>query len=372
MLTTLKCPNCQTEIPIDQALAAEISKGQEKALEEVRKQTAAEAQKGFEARLTATLHAKDEELRTILKRNQELQEEMTAYIKKAAALEQKGREQELELAKKLAEGQEKIRAEAQKQITAETQLKVAEKDKKIADMEKMVEELKRTAQQGSQQTQGEVLELELEERLKKEFPNDVIREVPKGIRGADVIQEVHDKYGKACGLILWESKNAKWSNTWVQKLKDDQRAVKADMAILMSVDLPKELTPFKPHQGILITNRESAIPLAAELRIRLYELSVLKQANTGKGEKMEDLYAYVTSNDFRQRVEAIIEAFSAMNEDIEREKRWFTLKWARQEKYIRKVLDQTHALYGDLEGITGESLPELKTLQLPEGGKDSL
>lgn len=333
MINTVKCPKCGEEVEISKAI--------------------------FDEQLTAAKKDFEEQSQ---KRIKELSFEMASLIKQNQNLKRLEEERELETAKKIAAAEDKVRQEASKKATEEAGLKILEKDKKIADMEKMIEELKRTAQQGSQQTQGEVLELELEQLLKAEFPNDVIKEVPKGIRGADIIQEVYDKSGRFCGKILWESKNAKWSQTWIQKLKDDQRAVAGDIAVLLTVDLPKEFKPFKFQSGIWITNRDSMLSLAFAIRKNLYEVYVTKMANEDKGEKMAVLYQYVNSPEFRQKIEAMVETFSAMFEEIEREKRWFSTKWARQEKIVRKALDSTHQLYGNVQGITG-TLPEMKSLE---------
>lgn len=340
------------EVEISKAIAQEQLKA-------IKLEVAVEAQK------KAAVEVDEEK-----KRNRELAEQVTQLLKQMRELKRHDEERELEMAKKMAEEEGEIRNEAKKKAIEETDLKMAEKDKKITDMEKMIEELKKTAQQGSQQTQGEVLELQLEQLLRREFPNDTVAEVPKGIRGADVIQEVRDRTGRSCGTVLWESKNAKWTSLWIAKLKDDQRAVKADVAILLSVDLPKEMLPFSYQNGVWVTNRDSLVPLAGLLRITLHDIFVTKQGNVDKKEKMEFLYSYFTGIEFKQKVEAIVEAFSALHEDIEREKRWFSVKWARQEKYTRKALDQALGMYGDVQGITGQSLPEIKSLEEPQIGRD--
>ncbi len=340
MINTVKCPKCGEEVEISKAIFDEQ-------LAMAKKEAGEESQK----------------------RIRQLSAEMAELIKANQNLKRLEEERELETAKKIAAVEDKVRQDALKKTAEETSLKLSEKDKKIADMEKMIENLKRTAQQGSQQTQGEVLELQLEQLLKTEFPNDIIKEVPKGIRGADIIQEVYDKSGRFCGTILWESKNARWSPGWIQKLKDDLRAVKGDIAVLLSVDLPKEFAPFKFQAGIWVTNRDSMLSLAFAIRKNLYEVFVTKMSNVDKGEKMVVLYEYVNSQEFRQKIEAMAEAFSTMHEEIEREKRWFAVRWARQEKIVRKALDSTYQLYGNIQGITG-TLPELKLLEVADEGDD--
>jgi len=282
MISTIKCPQCGAEVEISKAIA-----------------------------LAAGAEVEEEK-----KRNKELAEQVTELLKQMRELKRHDQERELEMAKKVAAEEDKIREETKKKTTEEIDLKMAEKDKKISDMEKMLEEMKKTAQQGSQQAQGEVLELAIEQLLRREFTNDMISEVPKGIRGADIIQEVRDKTGRACGTILWESKNAKWSAGWIGKLKDDQRAVKADIAILLSVDLPKEMTPFSYQSGVWVTNRESLLGLASAIRIGLYQVYTARQATVGKNEKMEYLYSYLTGVEFKQRIEGIVEAFGTLQEKM--------------------------------------------------------
>lgn len=278
-------------------------------------------------------------------------------------LREKDASREVEMKKRLLEDREKIKAEERQRLEDEHKLKDLENFKKLQDVLKANEELKRKLEQGSQQTQGESLELTLEEELRKEFPQDTISEVKKGVRGADLIQEVVDKLGRSCGKIIWESKNAKWSDTWLPKLKEDQRQAKADLSVLVSVDLPEEIKTYNFKNGVWICGHKFFIPLAIALRFNLVNIYFEKQNAVNVDEKMKVLYEYLTGNEFKLRVEGIVEAFGTLQEDIEREKRWFAGKWARQEKEIRKVIDHTHGMYGDLQGVTGRSLPEIKSLE---------
>lgn len=337
MIQTIKCPKCGEEVEISKAI--------------------------FEEQLMVAKKEVEEESN---RRVKELSREMADLIKANQNLKRLEEERELETAKKIATAEDKVREEASKKATEEAGLKLSEKDKKISDMEKMIEELKRTAQQGSQQTQGEVLELELEQTLKNEFPNDIVTEVAKGIHGADIIQEVLDKQSRSCGIMIWESKNAKWNANWIAKLKDDQRGAKADIAVLLTIDLPKEYQPFKFAQGVWVTDKNSFLALAMALRIQLYQVYVTKQADIGKDEKKEFLYQYVMGKGFQQRVEAIKDTYLKYRESIEVEKRWFTKKWADQEQSIRKLIDQMQGIEGDLLGITGGSLGEIKSLESPK------
>ena len=222
-------------------------------------------------------------------------------------------------------------------------------------------------QQGSQQSQGETLELELETKLRSEFPTDTVTEVKKGQRGADVIQTVIDKLGRSCGSIIWESKNAQWTDGWIAKLKEDQRQSKSDIAVLVSVNLPTGVETFSYKDGVWIASWKHFLPLALALRFNLVSIHHERQSAEGKDEKMKVLYNYLTGNEFKHRVEGIVEAFGNLQTELEREKRWFSVKWAKQEKEIRKVMDHTHGMYGDLQGVIGKSLPDINTLELEEG-----
>jgi len=293
-------------------------------------------------------------------------DELTEKERLLRELKRRDEERGLEMEKKLSEAEDKIRQEAMKKAADDHRLKDLEKDKKISDMKVQMEEMQRKLQQGSQQTQGEVLELELEQMLRREFPNDKISEVAKGVRGADVVQEVFEKTGKRTGVILWESKNAKWSEGWIDKLREDMRRLTANEAVLVSVELPQEIGTFGFYKGVWVTGRVSMVGLAWALRKNFWEVFKQNRQNVGKKEKAEEVYEYVNSLEFGHRVESIVEAFNNLNEDLEKEKRWFGLKWARQEKEIRKIMDSTAGMYGELQGVTGRALPEIKALESGE------
>lgn len=377
MIQTIKCKNCGAEIEVSEALTHQIEEQVLSALKakhsreliEVRKKAEEEAGKEallkFESQAVRLRKEKEEETQ----RNKKLSLQLDELLDETRRLRTKDQEREIEMKKKLMDEEEKIRREVKKLADEEHQLKDMEKDKKLTDALKQVDELKTRMQQGSQQTQGETLELELESKLKSEFPSDTIKEVKKGQRGADVFQEVVDKLGRNCGLILWESKNAQWSDGWITKLKEDQRQAKADLAVLVSVNLPEGIESFSYKNGVWIAGWKYYIPLATALRYNLVSLHHEKQISGGRDEKMKILYRYLTGTEFRHRVEGIVEAFSTLQDEMEREKRWFGVKWARQEKEIRKIIDHTHGMYGDLQGVIGKSLPEIKTLELPENSE---
>ena len=243
---------------------------------------------------------------TLRKEKQELKNEKDAF--------------ELEKTRQLDEERQNIEENASKKATEAQQSKIDQLSKQLLDANKVKDELARKLEQGSQQTQGEVLELELEEIITRAFPHDDVVPVPKGVSGADVIQKIHDKNGLECGQIIWESKKTKaWSEGWVQKLKDDQRAVKADLAVIVSSVLPKDINGFGLHNGVWVSNINLSIALATSLRVNLIALSHEKMMSVGKNEKMEVLYSYLTGVEFKQRVEAIIEAITGMDEGLRKE-----------------------------------------------------
>jgi hypothetical protein len=244
-------------------------------------------------------------------------------------------------------------------------LKVMEKEQTIASMQKQIEDLKRRAEQGSQQLQGEVQELELEALLRGKFPRDTIEPVPKGEHGGDVLQRVIGPAGQDCGTILWESKRTKnWSDVWLAKLREDQRTAKAEIAVIVSQVLPKGVETFELIDGVWVTHPKAVLPVAVTLRHTLVEVASARQATEGQQTKTEMVYQYLTGPRFRQRVQAIVEAFSSMQEDLDREKKAITKQWAKREEQIERVMGATVGMYGDLQGIAGKSLQEIEGLEL--------
>lgn len=348
MKNTIKCPKCGETIEINDVLKHQI---EDEVSVELEAKYKASAEK---------LVAEEKE------RNKKLSDQIDELLTETRNLRRKDEDRELEMKKKLLDEEEKIKLEVKQKLEDEHKLKDLESENKLKDALAQIETLKTRMQQGSQQSQGETLELELEEKLKNEFPSDIISEVKKGQRGADVVQEVVDKLNRKCGTILWESKNAQWSDGWIEKLKEDQRQAKADIAILVSVNLPTDVKNFAYKNGVWVCNLNSFISLALAMRFNLVSVYHEKQTAVGVDEKMKILYQYLTGNEFKHRVEGIVEAFSNMQDDLEKEKRWFSVKWARQEKEIRKVMDHTHGMYGDLQGVIGKSLPEISSLELPD------
>lgn len=408
----IKCPKCGELISIDSALShqieerikKEIEVGQkikEKALEqkskELEKQAAeiaaskkeidslvaekvagqlsaekiklfkeakVEAEKEQTAKtalLEEQLKSKDEKLALATKNEVELRKEKMK-------LDEEKRTFELDKMRQLEEAKKAIVEDATKQAEEAQKYVIAQLNKKLTDAISAKDELARKLEQGSQQTQGEVLELELEELLKAEFPQDEVVPVPKGVTGADIIQKVIDRSGRECGQIVWESKKTKaWSEGWIQKLKEDQRAIKADLAVIVSVTLPDDVKGFDFRNGVWICDVKMVVALAMSLRMNLEAITRERAMSVGKNEKMEVLYSYLTGKEFRQRVEAIVEAFSSMDEGLKKERLAYEKIWSEREQQLKKVMKNTIGMYGDLSGLV--ALPQIKRLELGEGDK---
>lgn len=341
---------------VSKALEIEKNKLKDSIKEEVKKESADEIKM-----LSEKLEDKDKKLEESRKMELDLRKEKNL-------LEEDKKNFELEKQRQLDDERGKIAEDAAKKASEEQQYKLAELSKQLNDAMKVNDELKRKLQQGSQQTQGEVQELELEGLLRTEFTRDEIIPVGKGENGADITQKVFDNFGHHCGTIVWESKHTKaWTDSWIPKLKDDQRNSKAEIAVIVTTVLPKDMKNFGQKDGIWITDFASFLGLALALRTNLLQLTSLKLANVGKNEKMEVLFNYLTGTGFNQRVEAIVEAFRGLRTDLQKEKDSYTKIWAKRESQINRVIENTIGMYGDLEDLTGQALPKIESLELPSG-----
>ena len=310
------------------------------------------------AELQEVLKVRDEKLAEAQKAQAEL-------IKKQRELDDAKRELELTVEKRVQDGLSEVRTQAKREAEEGLKLKVMEKDQTIASMQQKIEELKQKAEQGSQQLQGEVQELELETLLRAKFPFDSIEPVPKGEFGGDVLQRVVSQSGQASGSILWESKRTKnWSDGWLVKLREDQRTAKAEVSVLVSQALPKGTETFDVIDGVWVTSPRAALPVASILRHTLLQVGMARQVSEGQQTKTEMIYQYLTGPRFRQRVEAIVEAFSTMQEDLDKERKAIMKQWAKREEQIERVMGATVGMYGDLQGIAGKSLQEIDGLEL--------
>ena len=333
---------------------------------------AAEAKKAKLA-ASADLEAKSRELAELqgllTERNEKLataQKAEAEFRRKERQLEDAKRELELTVEAKVTAGLEEVRLKARQEAEDGLKLKVSEKEQQIASMQRQIEDLKRKAEQGSQQMQGEVLELELEALLRSRFPLDGIEPVAKGEFGGDVLQRVVSPAGSSSGAILWESKRTKnWSDGWLAKLRGDQRAAGAEFAILVTVALPKDITSFGQLDGVWVTEPRFAEPLAIVLRQTLIEVNGARQVQQGQATKMELVYHYLTGPKFRHRVEAIVEKFSDMQDDLAKERKATQRLWAKRDAQIQAVIESTVGMYGDLQGIAGQAMQEIEGLTIP-------
>ena len=295
----------------------------------------------------------------------EAQKAQAELLKKQRELDDARRELELTVEKRVQDSLTEVRSQAKREAEEGLKLMVAEKEQTIASMQKKIEELKQKAEQGSQQLQGEVQELELEGLLRAKFPFDTIEPVPKGEFGGDAIQRVMSQGGQPCGTILWESKRTKnWSDGWLVKLREDQRTAKAEVSVLVSQALPKGVETFDVIDGVWVAHPRAALPVATILRHTLLQISNARQVSEGQQTKTEMVYQYLTGPRFRLRVEAIVEAFSSMQEDLDKERKAILKQWAKREQQIERVMGATVGMYGDLQGIAGKSLQEIEGLEL--------
>ncbi len=309
------------------------------------------------------------ELQAVLKiSDQKLAQAQNAQaelITKQRELDDAKRELELNVAKRVQEGLNQVRDKARREAEDNSRLKLMEKEQTISAMQQKIEELKQKAEQGSQQLQGEVQELELENLLRAKFPFDQIEPVPKGEFGGDVLQRVYSGQGQLSGTILWESKRTKnWSEAWLAKLREDQRTAKAEISVLISHSLPKDIEVFDIIDGVWVAHPRAALPVATVLRQTLLQVSGVRLAAVGQQSKTELVYQYLTGPRFKQRVEAIVEAFSTMQEDLDKERKAIMKQWAKRTEQIERVMGATVGMYGDLQGIAGKSLLEIEGLEL--------
>ena len=301
------------------------------------------------------------------------QKAQAELIRKQRELDDAKRELDLTVEKRVQDSLTDVRQKAKQEAEDALKLKVLEKEETISSMQRQIEDLKRRAEQGSQQLQGEALELELENLLRTRFSRDLIEPVAKGEFGGDVLQRVYGPQDQPCGTILWESKRTKnWSDLWLPKLRGDQRTAKAEFALLVTNALPKNVEAFDLIDGVWVAEPRCAIPVAIALRQSLIELATARDAKKGQQTKMELVYEYLTGPRFRHRVEAIVEKFTDMQLDLDRERKWMTKQWAKREQQIRIVVEATAGMYGDVQGIAGQALDEIEALTLPMIEADNL
>ncbi len=406
--TLVTCPNCKTQFSIESAITADLEKeidaklrkelneqyiSTKSALEEKLKQREEqykqeqkiyleqqqkellEKSKEKEELVRIRLQKESEDMMEALKKNNAEQEEKLKEFRKLQVekmeMEKRMKEMaeihELETKKMLLERENEIKEKVSKEAEQKNELIVKELQKQLEDQKKLAEEMRRKAEQGSMQMQGEVQELAIEEMLKQTFMFDKINEVGKGVRGADLIQTVVNNQGQECGTIVWESKRTKeFQPQWIEKFKADFRQSGGDIGVIVTQAMPKDMTGFGLKDGIYICPYDDAKSLAMVLRQSLIRVSEASSANENKGEKMQMLYSYLTGNEFKHQIEAITEGFLSMKKAIVSERAAMERIWKEREKQIEKVLVNAIGMYGSVKGIAGSAISDIKGLELGE------
>jgi len=277
---------------------------------------------------------------------------------------------ELLAEKKISEEGARIRDEVQKTADEKQRLNLAAKEKTITDLQKALEDAQRKAAQGSQQLQGEILELDLEEVLASAFRDDTINPVAKGVNGADISHTVRSQSGIECGVILWEIKRTKnWTDGWIPKLKTDLRSAKANVPVIISEVLPKTVDgDMGQVDGVWVVKPKLAIVLATLLRKSLLDVGRERASAQNKGDKADALYGFVTSHEFAQQIESMVETYQAMNTQVTKERVAYERLWAQREKQAQSLLLNTATIVGSMQGYIGQaSMPKIKGLELGDG-----
>ena len=398
---TIQCPQCQAEIKLTESLAAPLLRSREQdfkrlqsALEE-REASIQRQRDGLEQEVTRRLcserdkvaeeeqrkarlaigieleskHRELEELGALLKsRDAKLADAQQAHatvVRKQRELEEREREIDLTIEKRVSANVSQIQQKAKQEAEDLLKSKVIEKNQLILSMQKQIDELRRKSEQGSQQLQGDAMEAELHQLLSERFERDVVVRVQKGEFGGDVAQQVLSQSGLICGTILWESKRTKsWSDAWLAKLRQDQRAAKAEIAVIVSQALPKGVANFDLVEGVYVVSPQCVVPVATLLRKALLELAIARQSSEGRETKAGLIYQYLIGPRFRQRVQAIVEAFTCMQDDLSAEKKAFHKQWAKREIQLERLMSSTVGMYGELQGIAGRSLEEIEGLNV--------
>lgn len=392
-LNDITCPSCGHHFQVEQALAKDIEaklkteftkKETELKLKEAdfeakkadmnkifleriskeREQILKETEVDLKKRFEAQMGMMNEELEKTRKEKLDLQRVQLENERLKHSMAEQQMKMELEYEKKMRESVNLQADSIRKLLSEEFELKVKEKEIQLQSMTNQINEMKKRAEQGSMQLQGEAFELVLEEMLRDTFRFDLIEEVGKGVKGSDVVQTVRNSFGESCGKIIYESKRTKnFSQEWIQKLKADLGSQKADIAIIVTEAMPKDMDGFGQKDGVWICLYSEVKNLAYVLRESLLRYHSALVAQENKGDKMVMLYSYLTSNEFKIQIEAMVEGFVSMKDSIMKERMVMEKMWKEREKQIEKVLINASGFYGSIKGIAGNSIPDLKMLE---------
>lgn len=408
MPTELKCPGCGHHFDASSAIRDEVQREanlratewQKKKAEEFKQKEAdllkqlQQAEEEANRKIEREKKALQEKLETSLRRSiaddyenqlrilqescSETEEKLKTarkkeldYLQKEQALKNKEAELEIEIQQRLMSERNKLSIEIRQmeqqrinQMELEFQLKLAEKEKQLADQKQLAEEMRRKAEQGSMQLQGEVQELLLEEILRSAFVFDKIDPVGKGVRGADCIQTVCNNFGQECGKIIYESKRTlSFANDWVEKLKADMRSHGADVAIIVTQVMPKDMERFGEREGVYICSFLEVKSLAAVLRSGIMKVFTATKSGENKGEKMYMLYDYLTSSEFSEQWKAMREGFMSLKMSIQKERDMMEKLWKSREKQLEKIMLNAAHIKGSVEGIAGSDAVNLTLLE---------
>jgi hypothetical protein len=397
MQNTTTCPNCGCRFDAGEALQkhmemelkrriAEQDKQSKEQIEAFKKQLQEEKtrfeqeekKKMWAMAQTEAQKRADEKNAVLLKSLQEdnkhkqellldAQKKELELLKKENELKMSQEQLRIKLEKELLEKARSIEEAATKRKDEEFELVKKEYEKKLENQMNLVKEMQRKAEQGSMQLQGEIQELEIEFILGRAFPYDQIEEVKKGIRGADAIQTVINEFGQMCGKIIFESKRTQnWGGDWIEKLKADQRETGAEIAVLVSQTMPKDMDRFGEKDGVWVCGFHEVKSVVFVLREILIRSQQAKSVNENKADKMGLLYNFLTSSQFKQQMEAIVEGFSNLKTELDREKRAMQRIWKEREVQIEKVIGNTIDMYGSIKGIAGNAIAPIPHLELPE------
>lgn len=388
--STVKCPKCGNDFEVAESMKLELQEKLKKEAGEWKQRREEDFRKKEEElkeQFNETIKKQKSELEQNIRRsvsidfenqlkllkdsNGEIEEKLKAsqakeleFLKKEQALKSREAELEIVLQKKLNEERTQLAESIQKQEQERNAMRLAEYEKQLNDQKKLIEEMKKKSEQGSMQLQGEVQELALEDLLRSSFPLDSIEEVAKGVKGADCILTVKNSLGVSCGKIIYESKRTKaFTNEWIEKLKNDRRAQQADIAVIVTEVLPKDMTSFGFKDGVWICRFPEAKALSFVLRDSLIRIHSALVSQENKSDKMSTLYNYLTGVEFRQNIEAVVEGFLSMKDSITREKLQMEKLWKEREKQLDKVLSNTTQFYGSIKGIAGNAIDDIKLLE---------
>lgn len=356
-MNTVKCPHCGKKVEVTEALQGQVK-------EELELSLRAE----FEEKKDNELQDIQKQLDEQRRKNEEFREQELKLREQARKLEEDKKDFELKMQRAMDEERKSIEENAHKKATDDFRLKDMEKEKVINDLKKALDEAQRKAGQGSQQLQGEILELDLEETLRSAFPEDEITGVAKGVNGADIAQTVKTQLGTVCGVILWESKRTKhWEDKWTTKLKTDLRSSKANIPAIVSQALPAEAKDgMGVRDGVWVCNYSLVVPLAILLRKNLYDVARQRAIAVDRGSKAESLYSFITSHEFQQQVESLVEVYKEMTEQITKERMVFERSWKSREAQVKRLFMSTAGIVGTVSGIAGSSMPQIKGLEMLE------